>query len=169
MSTVSNAKERLANFVREVWSEGNVEAADEYIAPRYKVLHDPGDRWEGRERDLAGYKERVSALRAAFPDQCFDIQGLFADGDAVVATWFRSATHKGDIPGFPATGKVIRMSGATAYYFEGDRLAAHWQITDRLGVYQRLQAAKKRDLICATQAALHPAWHCTGRAAGACG
>ena len=142
MSTAGKAKEILTNFIREVWSEGDVEAAAKYIAPRYKVLHDPGDPWEGRELGLAAYKERVSALRAAFPDQCFDIQGLFADGDAVVATWLWSATHKGDIPGFPATGKQIRMSGATAYYFEGDRLAAHWQITDRLGVYQQLQAAR---------------------------
>jgi hypothetical protein len=28
----------------------------------------------------------------------------------------------GDIPGFPATGNNIKMSGATVYYFEGDRL-----------------------------------------------
>jgi len=142
MTVRRNAKEILAEFTREVWSEGNVDAADKYIAPRYKILHDPGDPWEGRELDLAGYKERVRALRAAFPDQCFDIQGLFADGDAVVMTWLWSATHKGDLPGFPATGKRIAMSGATVYFFEGDRLAAHWQITDRLGVYQQLQRGR---------------------------
>lgn len=137
-----DAKEVLKQFTREIWSEGNVEASDKYIAPKYKILHDPGDPWEGRELDLAGYKERVRTLRAAFPDQFFDIQGLFADGDAVVMTWLWSATHKGDIPGFPATGKKIRMSGATVYYFERDKLAAHWQITDRLGVYQQLQREK---------------------------
>ncbi len=142
MTVRRNAKEILAEFTREVWSEGNVDAADKYIAPRYKILHDPGDPWEGRELDLAGYKERVRALRAAFPDQCFDIQGLFADGDAVVMTWLWSATHKGDLPGFPATGNRIAMSGATVYFFEGDRLAAHWQITDRLGVYQQLQRGR---------------------------
>ena len=125
-----------------MWSEVNVEASDKYIAPKYKILHDPGDPWEGRELDLIGYKERVRTLRAAFPDQIFDIQGLFADGDAVVMTWLWSATHKGDIPGFPATGKQITMSGATVYFFEGGRLAAHWQITDRLSVYQQLQRAK---------------------------
>lgn len=137
-----NAKEMLVEFIREVWSEGNVEASDKYIAPRYRILHDPGDPWEGRELDVAGYKERVRALRAAFPDQVFDIQGLFAEGDAVVMTWLWSATHQGDIPGFPATGRQITMSGATVYFFEGRRLAAHWQITDRLGVYQQLHRGK---------------------------
>ena len=34
----------------------------------------------------------------------------------------------------------IRMSGATAYLFDdADRLTGHWQICDRLGVYQQLQ------------------------------
>lgn len=143
MSTSSEAKKKVvAQFTREVWSEGNVDASDSYIAPKYTVLHDPGDPWEGQELDLAGYKERVRTLRAAFPDQVFDIKGLFADGDAVVMIWFWSATHGGDIPGFPATGKKTQMSGATVYYFDGDRLTGHWQITDRLGVYRQLRQTR---------------------------
>jgi predicted ester cyclase len=53
-------------------------------------------------------------------------------------TWYWSATHTGDIPGFPATGKQIRMSGATVYYVENGRFTGHWQVTDRLGVYSQL-------------------------------
>nr|WP_281425981.1 ester cyclase [Methylomagnum ishizawai] len=67
---------------------------------------------------------------------------LFADDGAVVMTRLWSATHQGDIPSFPATGRKITMSGATVYFFEGDKLAAYWQITDRLGVYHQLQSAK---------------------------
>jgi len=138
---MSNAKERLIQFLREVWSEGNVEAADQYVASTYKIHHDPGDPWEHRELDLEGYKERVRLSREPFPDQRFDLQELFEDGNAVVVTWLWSATHAGDIPGFPATGKSIHMSGATVYYFDGDRFTGHWQITDRLGVFQQLRQA----------------------------
>lgn len=141
MSIGTTSKETLTRFIREVWSEGDVDASDKYVAPRYTIHHDPGDPWEGRELDLAGYKARVTMSRAAFPDQRFDIQELFADGKAVVMTWLWSGTHKGDLPGFPATGKIIRMSGATVYYFDGDRLTGHWQIADRLGVYQQLRHA----------------------------
>jgi predicted ester cyclase len=53
------------------------------------------------------------------------------------------ATHLGDYPGFPATGRRITMSGATVYFFgESDKLTGHWQITDRLGVYQQLQRSR---------------------------
>ena len=134
-----NRKDRLTAFIRAVWDEGDADAADAYVAATYTIRHDPGDPWDGAVLDLAGFKDRVRQSRAAFPDQRFDIQGLFEDGDSVVMTWLWSATHQGDIPGFPETGKPIRMSGATVYAFDADdRLTGHWQITDRLGVYQQL-------------------------------
>ena len=80
-------------------------------------------------------------MRAPFPDQQFALRELVADGDLVVMmTWLWSATHTGDLPGFPATGRRVSMSGATAYYFdESGCLNGHWQITDRLGVFQQLR------------------------------
>jgi steroid delta-isomerase-like uncharacterized protein len=141
LSTNQSNKEILTHFIQEVWNEGNVEAADKYVAPRYTIHHDPGDPWHKQELDLEGYKERVRRSRAPFPDQCFSVQELFADGNAVVMTWLWTGTHQGDLPGFPATGKRIMMSGATVYYFAGDCLTGHWQITDRLGVYRQLRQA----------------------------
>ncbi|MBR0552321.1 ester cyclase [Stakelama marina] len=133
-------KQRLADFIRRIWDEGDADAADEFVAETYTIHHDPGDRWHGMTLDLAGFKERVRTSRASFPDQKFDIQGMFANGRDIAMTWFWAATHAGDIPGFPATGKTIRMSGATVYGFDAQgRLTGHWQIVDRLGVYQQLQ------------------------------
>ena len=38
------------------------------------------------------------------------------------------------------------MSGATAYGFDAEgRITGHWQITDRLGVYQQLLANARSD------------------------
>ena len=144
MTIAPNAKEILTRFIQEVWSEGKIEASDNYIAPKYTIHHDPGDPWDRKELDLEGYKERVRLSREPFPDQRFDIRGLFADGEAVVVIWFWTGTHKGDMPGFPASGRQIKMSGATVYYFDGARLTGHWQITDRLGVYQQLREGTTR-------------------------
>ena len=136
-------KVRLAAFLRDVWDEGRADAVDTYLAPAYTIHHDPGDPWDGRELDVSGFRDRLTQSRAAFPDQRFDVQRMFADDDAVVATWLWQGTHLGDLPGFPATGRIIRMSGATAYFFDAaDRLTGHWQITDRLGVYQQLMAGR---------------------------
>ncbi|HEX7485185.1 MAG TPA: ester cyclase [Vicinamibacterales bacterium] len=144
MTTTPDAKALLTRFIAEVWNAGNVEASDRYIAPKYTIHHDPGDPWDKQDLDLPGYKERVRLSRAPFPDQCFSIQDVLADGNRVFMTWYWSATHTGDIPGFPATGKQIRMSGATVYYVENGRFTGHWQITDRLGVYSQLRQGSAR-------------------------
>jgi len=137
-------KDVLESFIREVWNDGDADAAGRYLAPRYTIHHDPGDPWDGRVLDLAGYQERVRLSRAPLPDQKFAIERLCADGDAVAMTWFWSATHAGDIPGFPATGKTVRMSGSTMYFFASRaRLSGHWQITDRIGVLRQLQASEQ--------------------------
>lgn len=134
----TDKKEILIDFIQEVWNEGNIDRVDEYIAQKYTIHHDPGDPWDHKVLNLAEYKERVRVSRAPFPDQKFDIQELFINDTAVAITWTWTGTHTGDFPGFSATGKTIHMSGATVYYFEGDRITGHWQIVDRLGVYQQL-------------------------------
>jgi steroid delta-isomerase-like uncharacterized protein len=132
-------KQILTAFIREIWNEGNLDSADKYLAQRYTIHHDPGDPWDQKELSLAEYKERARISRAPFPDQIFEIQELFFNDAGVVMTWLWHGTHTGDLPGFPATGKTIKMSGATVYYFDGERISGHWQIADRLGVFQQLR------------------------------
>ncbi len=139
MSNAEANKTLLTQFLADVWNDGNYEAAGKYVAHTYTVHHDPGDPWDREVLDLAQYKDRVKVSRAPFPDQCFSVQEMLADEHKVIITWLWSATHRGDIPGFPATGNTIKMSGATVYYVDAGRLTGHWQITDRLGVYMQLR------------------------------
>ena len=133
--------EILEKFIQSVWNEGDVEAASDFIAPAYTIHHDPGDPWEGMTLDTKGFKDRVRQSRGPVPDQRFALQDVFEGADRVVVTWLWTGTHRGEIAGFPATGRQLRMSGATVYHFEGERIAGHWQIADRLGIFQQLQRA----------------------------
>jgi steroid delta-isomerase-like uncharacterized protein len=135
-------KTLLAQFIDEVWSAGDIDACDRYLGDSYSIHHDPGDPWHHKQLSRAEFKERVRLSRAPFPDQRFELQEVLADGNAVAATWLWSGTHAGDFPGFPASGKQLKMSGATVYYFDGDRIVGHWQISDRLSVFQQLQSTK---------------------------
>ncbi|MCB1649084.1 MAG: ester cyclase [Gammaproteobacteria bacterium] len=132
-------KEILQSFIQKVWNEGDVNAIAGYIADTYTVMHDPGDPWDGMALDVAGFQHRVSSSRAPVPDQVFEIQELYENENSVCITWLWSGTHLGEIAGIPPSGKTLRMSGATVYYFQNDRITGHWQITDRLGVFQQLQ------------------------------
>ena len=140
---MSGRKAKLAAFIEAVWNRGEAAAVPAYLAPAYTIHHDPGDPWEGRTLDHAGFAARLIQSRAPFPDQRFTARRMANDADSVIMTWTWSATHLGDFPGFPATGRTVRMSGATAYSFDAeDHLTGHWQIADRLGVFQQLQANK---------------------------
>ena len=145
MNGAAARKDILAAFLDEVWSGGDVDACDRYIADEYVIHHDPGDPWDGQRLSLDGFKKRVRLSRAPFPDQRFTVQAMVAEENSaeeivVAVSWLWSATHQGDFPGFPATGNRLHMSGATFYHFDGqDRICGHWQATDRLGIFQQLQ------------------------------
>ncbi|HVV31836.1 MAG TPA: ester cyclase [Vitreimonas sp.] len=130
----------LERFLDEVWNQGDADAVDRYLAPRYAIKHDPGDLWHGRTLSIAEFKERLAVSRAPFPQERFDAVEMVEQGDVIAVSWTWRGVHSGDIPGFPATGREIEMSGITLYYFEGDRISGHWQIVDRLGVAMQLQA-----------------------------
>ncbi|TPE49398.1 ester cyclase [Amaricoccus solimangrovi] len=132
------SKTLVAGFIERIWNEGAVADVGRFVASAYTVLHDPGDPWDGRTLDRAGFAERVVRSRAPFPDQRFEIVDLLGEGDRVALSWLWSATHLGDIPDFPATGRRIAMSGLTIYRTTPEGLDGHWQVSDRLGVYRQL-------------------------------
>jgi predicted ester cyclase len=132
-------KKLLTSFIEEVWSQGRIDACDDFIGETYTVRHDPGDPWDGQTLSRTGFKERVRTSRGPFPDQRFTLISTLEDGDAVVIAWTWAASHQGDIAGFAATGARLTMSGLTLYDFDGDnRIRGHWQVADRLGVFQQL-------------------------------
>ena len=130
----------LLEFIEKIWNEGKIDAISDFISETYTVYHDPGDPWEGKVLDLEGFKKRVSISRAPVPDQRFEIQESYENDSTVCITWLWSGTHKGDIAGFPASGKLLRMSGSTVYYFKNNKIIGHWQIADRMSIYQQLQS-----------------------------
>lgn len=137
---MANRTQIIARFLEEVWNAGDAAAVDRYLAPSYSVQHDPGDPWHGKTLSREEFKHRLRTSRAPFPDQRFTVIHSAEEGDRVAVAWTWEATHKGDIPGFPATGRRIAMSGITFYFFDSeDRLTGHWQAVDRLGVMMQLR------------------------------
>jgi len=134
----TNNKKIVENFLLEVWNNGDAKAAEKCLASRYTIHHDPGDPWDGQTLDIEGFKDRLRKSRFAFPDQRFTILETIAEDDRVVISWDWTGTHKEDIPGFPASGKVISMTGLTIYYLKEGKITGHWQLVDRLGVFQQL-------------------------------
>ena len=137
-----NRKTILQAFLDEVWSGGKVDAVDAFLAAQYTIHHDPGDPWAGKTLTVEGFKDRLVRSRAAAPDQVFTVEEMVEEGDRIAVAWTWAGTHLGDLPGMPATGKAVTMSGLTIYYFEDERLSGHWQIADRLSVFQQMTSQR---------------------------
>src|SRR5580693_8709221 len=91
----------VRNFVNEVITKGNIEAAAEYV-------------WEdvveqvplpGQGPGLSGLQDILRAMRAGFPDIVFSIQEQIAEGDKVASRFEWTDTHKGEFLGISATDR----------------------------------------------------------------
>ena len=70
----------VRRVIEEMFNQGNLDTADELIAPDY-VNHDPAMPEEVRGPE--GFKEFAAAYRAAFPDLHMEIEAQIAEGDLV--------------------------------------------------------------------------------------
>lgn len=131
--TSENLKSILRAFMEQVWNNGNLSRIEDYVAPMYKIKHDPGDPWDGQILNIDIFKERVLYSRNAMPDLKFEIQEMIGENEKVAVSWIMSGTHKGDLPQLSASGKPFLISGITLYDFEEGKVCGHWQAFDRLG------------------------------------
>jgi steroid delta-isomerase-like uncharacterized protein len=139
-ATKADMKSFIQAFFDEVWTDGNCDRIEHFIAPAYVIRSDPGDPWDGQTLDRSEFVRRLTISRAPFPDQSFHIDEIHIDDDVAAISWGWRGTHLADMPGFPASGRRIKTSGLTFYYFEKGLLCGHRQQTDRSSVYQQLAA-----------------------------
>ena len=127
-----------------VWNRGDVDAVDRFIADQYTIHSDHGDPWDGATLTRAGFKERLIASRAPFPDLHFDLSDVIAGTDRVAIAWSMRGTNTGAVGTLPPTGRSIDVKGMTVYYFDAGRITGHRQVVDRLAVAKQLGIAPAR-------------------------
>lgn len=137
--TLDTPRKQILNaFLDRIWSRGEASEVAQCIADSDTTHHDPGVPWQDQTLERERFRARLVTSRSAAPDQKFTPLRMLEDDDAICVASSSVGTHQGDLPGLPASGRRIRMTGATIYDFEGDHLTGHWQIADRLGIYEQL-------------------------------
>jgi steroid delta-isomerase-like uncharacterized protein len=114
----------VRRVIEEIFNQGNLDAADELIAPDY-LHHDPAMPQE--VRSPADYKEFAAAYRAAFPDLHMEIEEQIAQGDFVATRWTRTGTHDGDLMGIAPTGNRVRQPGIDISRVSDGKVAETWE------------------------------------------
>jgi len=121
-------------YYGEIWSKGNLDKADEILAPDY-VFNGPSI---GEFKGPAAFKQLVTAYRAAFPDMNWTVHDQVAVGDMVTSRVTGAGTNEGEFMGVPATGKKMVATGISTVRIIDGKIQESWTYIDMLGVAQQL-------------------------------
>jgi steroid delta-isomerase-like uncharacterized protein len=120
----------------EAWNAHDADAVAVVFAVD-AVLREAGRSDETRGR--AAIRERAAALLRGFSDFRLERLALVIDGDAHADRWLMTGTHDGELFGIPATGRTIRIEGATFTRLGADGLVVEdVHFTDLAGLLAQL-------------------------------
>ena len=119
----------------ELFSHGNLDAADDIYAPDY-VGHDPSNPEDVRGLEAA--KQAAADYREAFPHLRVTVEDLIAEWDTVAARLRFRGTHLGELDGIAPTGRRVDCTGIVISRIEEGKIAEDWANFDDLGMMQQL-------------------------------
>ena len=131
----------VKRIVQEIWNGGNLDLADELIAPDYI------DSVSGSSSAVGpnGFKDAVNGVRDAFPDFAITINDMISEGDKVVLVWTFIGTHKGELMGFAPTDKLIEFDGIYIYRFKDGKLVERSGKRDTFKLMSQLGASPQSE------------------------
>ena len=126
----------IRRLLEEVWSQGDLAAADEMVdAHMIDHVTRPGN-----PIGLEGFKQSVTMFRNAFPDLEISSDDQITAGDKVAVVWTARGTHLGDLMGIAPTGKRIEVRGMYMYRFADGKVVERAGARDMLGLMQQIGA-----------------------------
>lgn len=134
MTTIEQNKTIVSEFIDALFSRGELDAVDRYLAPEF-VNNDPPF---GVSTDREGMRTASAMLRAAFPDWHSDQHLVVGEGDIVVEHFTASGTHSGEVMGVPATGERMALKGINIFRVDDGRIVERWGRLDDLGFLSQL-------------------------------
>jgi predicted ester cyclase len=119
-------------------NRGDVSVADEVFAADC-VVHINGS--PEPDLDLAGFKQMIAGLLAAFPDLRLTIEDQVVAGDKAATRWVAEGTNSGALGNVPPTGRRVRVNGLILDRVIDGRVVERWEQWDQMGMLQQLGLA----------------------------
>jgi len=120
----SDAAEGVERFLLEVLNADGAAGLDEVV--RNAVL-----------------RQKVIALRTAFPDLRAEVTQIVRDGDMVAVHATATGTHRGVFQGVPPTGRRWSSSFTAVYRIADGGIVDFWETWDLLGILEQLGGVRR--------------------------
>jgi predicted ester cyclase len=119
--------------------EGSVEQA---LDPSWEQIPQGAHTSAG----VAGYRETIAFLKAAFSDLSITVEDVLVEGDRVAIRTVTRATHTGNpVLGIPATNRPIELAASDFHQVQDGRIVRTWHLEDWLGLAFQLGATLSVD------------------------
>ena len=137
MSAEEKNKALVRRFIEDVYNRGNLDVADELLAPDYVDHTVPPGKYSSRE----GLKRSVAKQRASSSDLRFSIKEQLAEGDQVITGVVGSGTHDRErFMGLAPTGERMSIENIFISRVVEGKIVEDWGVRDASAVWQqRLQ------------------------------
>lgn len=138
MDNIQNVHE----YIEEVENKGHFDATNKYLSSHFQThsLHlNPEPVGDTQPKT---YIEALKQSSNSLSNSHKTINDIFMQGDKVVVSWTVEAINTGKFMGNPPTNKKVTYSGMSIYRLENGKIAEHWYVWDRLGLYRQLGIVK---------------------------
>ena len=134
MTNIQVERERL---VRAHMADENTHdferVLSEFPHPHYEII--PTEKIHDGRAQVSAYYQ---GTRRLFPDQRNELISLRHAEDAVIVEFWLLGTHKGSVPGIPATGASFKVQMTAFFIFEGTTLVCERVYFDVLTMVKQL-------------------------------
>lgn len=134
-------KKVVENFIQALFTRGELEAVDEYLAPEF-VDHNPITRDQAGDRE--SMRTAAQMFRVAFPDWQSTLEDVIAVDDKVVERFTAHGTHQGELMHIPPTGRTATLAGINIFRLRDGKIVERWGVLDQLALMQQLGAVPTR-------------------------
>jgi steroid delta-isomerase-like uncharacterized protein len=131
--TMSAETKAVARLLIDIFNRGTLNDADGLLSSNY-VYRGPG----GDVHGAAGWKQLAQMYRTAFPDVIMTIDEQIAEGDKVVTRFTARGTHRGELAGVAASGRLVTVPCLTIDRIVGGQIVETFELFDQLGMFQAI-------------------------------
>jgi steroid delta-isomerase-like uncharacterized protein len=125
----------MVRYYDEIWNQGRLEVCDDLIAPDYVNHSAPRP---GLPTGPGGLKQIVAAVRRAFPDLRYTIEGMVLGAEKAALRVTMRGTHRGEFSDVTPTGRTVAVQEIQIEHVRDGRIIAHWHQIDDLGLQRQL-------------------------------
>jgi serine phosphatase RsbU (regulator of sigma subunit)/predicted ester cyclase len=141
---VSEAEEKnkaiVSRFIEEVYNRGNMDVADELLAPNFVSR----DSLTGEEASREDLKREIAEQAATSSDLQFSIEEQIAEGDKVVTRYIGSGLHDlGEYEGLAPSGVRITIDNIDIHHVAEGKIVEERSVSDSSPLWQQRVAQER--------------------------